>query len=155
MTVFVERDGGVVVGVYAVVQAGRAEEEVADDHPDVLAFRNPPVDLKAYAAAKRFEVEVGGIVFNSLTLWTDRATQSMLGRVVQCLDKGTLTAPLKMKTPVGSLSLDQAQIEAIGAAVAQHVQRAFDTEADVCDAIDLGTITTAVEIDAANWPSNT
>lgn len=154
MTVFVEREGGVVVGVYSNPQPGRATEELADNDPDVVAFRNPPPDLTAYAAAKRFEVETGGIVFGGMPVWTDRATQSMLARVVQCLDKGMLTAPLKIKTPAGSFSLSQPQIEALGTAVAQHVQAAFDVEADLADGIAAETITTTGEIDAADWPSN-
>lgn len=44
MTVFVERRNGVVVGVYARQQPGYAEEEIAADHPDVVAFLAPPPD---------------------------------------------------------------------------------------------------------------
>lgn len=36
---FIERDGGgAIKGVYRQRQPGYAEEELADDHPDVLAF---------------------------------------------------------------------------------------------------------------------
>ena len=39
---FVERDQlGAIKGVYAVRQPGYAEEELPDDHPDVVAFRAP------------------------------------------------------------------------------------------------------------------
>jgi hypothetical protein len=37
-----DRDTGVVRGVFANAQPGRAEEELPDDHPDVLAFRAAP-----------------------------------------------------------------------------------------------------------------
>ena len=38
--VYVERDAqGKVKGVYGPKQPGYAEEELADDHPDILAFR--------------------------------------------------------------------------------------------------------------------
>ena len=41
--IFVERNaGGKITGVYAVAQKGYAEEELPDDHADVIAFRNPP-----------------------------------------------------------------------------------------------------------------
>ncbi len=41
---FVERDGsGVVKGTYANPQPGFAEEFLADDHPDVVAFNGRPV----------------------------------------------------------------------------------------------------------------
>jgi hypothetical protein len=40
---FVQRDGsGKVVGCFAQLQAGYAEEELADEHPDLVAFLNPP-----------------------------------------------------------------------------------------------------------------
>ena len=39
--IFVERDkGGRVTGLYANRQQGYAEEELPDDHPDVVAFTN-------------------------------------------------------------------------------------------------------------------
>lgn len=40
---YVQRDGSnAVCGVYAVAQPGLAEEYLADDAAEVLAFRNPP-----------------------------------------------------------------------------------------------------------------
>lgn len=37
---FVERDqGGTIVGVYARPQPGRAEEHLAEDHADLIAWR--------------------------------------------------------------------------------------------------------------------
>jgi F420-dependent methylenetetrahydromethanopterin dehydrogenase len=41
MNVFVERRAGVVMGVYAMRQPGYAEEELADDHPDIVAYVAP------------------------------------------------------------------------------------------------------------------
>lgn len=41
---FVQRDGsGKINGVFAKPQAGYAEEELADDHPEVIEFFNPPI----------------------------------------------------------------------------------------------------------------
>lgn len=40
--VYVQRDNGVIVGCFAKRQPGIAEEFVADNSPEVLAFRNPP-----------------------------------------------------------------------------------------------------------------
>lgn len=58
---FVERDeGGGIKGVYAVAQPGYAEEELADNHPDVVAFNArldaimfapPPISDFQFAAA--------------------------------------------------------------------------------------------------------
>ena len=39
---WVQREAGRVVGVFASQQEGSAEEELPDDHPDVLAYLNPP-----------------------------------------------------------------------------------------------------------------
>lgn len=156
--VYVERDGGLVVGIYANPQPGRAEEELADNHADVLAFRNPPPDLNAYLADKRFRVETGGIVIPGdppMPCWTDRATQSMLGRVLDSIDRSFVTAPLNIKTPAGASAMSAEQISGIAALVAQHVQQCFDIEASLSAQIALGNITTTGEIDAAAWPSNT
>lgn len=124
-----------------------------------LTFPAAPIptifDLNAYASEKRYIVETGGIVLNGLPVRTDRGTQGMLSRVVQLLDRGTLTPPLNIKTPAGQLSLTAEQIGAIGDAVALHVQAAFDVEATVSSQIASGAITTFAEIDAAAWPSNT
>lgn len=52
-TVFVQRDTGkVIVGVYANPQPGYAVEAIADDHADVVAFRNPPAPAPKTAADK-------------------------------------------------------------------------------------------------------
>lgn len=41
---FVQRDGqGKITGVYRAKQFGYAEEELTDDHPEVLAYLNPPI----------------------------------------------------------------------------------------------------------------
>lgn len=45
---FIERDNdGNIKGVYANFQPGYAEEELADDHPEVVAFLNPEPDAVA------------------------------------------------------------------------------------------------------------
>ena len=42
---YVQRRSGKIIGVYANAQPGYAEEHLADDHADVVAFRNPPATL--------------------------------------------------------------------------------------------------------------
>jgi len=39
---YVQRDNGAVIGIYAQPQPGYAEESLADDHPEVVAFLSPP-----------------------------------------------------------------------------------------------------------------
>ena len=130
---------------------------ILDADLDIAPYAAPvpsPADLIAYAADKRWRVETGGVVVNGAQLWTDRTTQVMLSRTVQLLDKGMLTAPINVKTPGGFLPLSQQDIEGIGAAVAQHVQAAFDAELLVLAGIETETITSFADIDAAAWPPN-
>ena len=53
---FIERNAGVIVGVYANRQPGRADEELADNAPEVTAFRSrvaaPPKDAQPLTAAE-------------------------------------------------------------------------------------------------------
>ena len=51
--VFIQRDesGEKIVGVYARKQDGYAEEALADDDPDVIAFLNPPPTITDYENA--------------------------------------------------------------------------------------------------------
>ena len=112
----------------------------------------PPTqpELVAYAAAKRYEVEVGGFVSGTFgPLATDRSTQAMLGRTIQSIDLGIVSAPIRFKAPSGFFLLDRAALVAISTEVAAHVQSAFDTEATVAAAIASGTTTTTAAIDAA------
>jgi hypothetical protein len=39
---YVERKNGIIIGIYACLQQGYAEEFLEDDHPEVVAYRNPP-----------------------------------------------------------------------------------------------------------------
>lgn len=39
---YVERQSGIVTGVFARLQSGYAEEFLADDDPEVVAYLNPP-----------------------------------------------------------------------------------------------------------------
>lgn len=44
---FVQRRNGAVCGCYSVAQPGLAEEFLADSHPEVVAYMNPPPDPRA------------------------------------------------------------------------------------------------------------
>lgn len=53
---FVERDQqGSVTALYARPQPGRAETKLSDDHPDVVAFRNPPPPTKRDLVRQRLQ----------------------------------------------------------------------------------------------------
>lgn len=52
MSRFVQRIDGKVVAHFARHQPGLADEELADDHPDILAFDNPPPTTEAIRKAE-------------------------------------------------------------------------------------------------------
>lgn len=55
---FVQRDeDDRIIGVFELFQEGYAEEELADDHPDVIAFQNPPLTVDDYSAAIEAHVD--------------------------------------------------------------------------------------------------
>lgn len=107
--------------------------------------------LKAYAAAKRYQVETGGMTVNGVQLPTDRETQSKLSGAVVAFQAGALTGTIDWKAASGWVSVDQATVTALASAVAMHVQSAFSKEKAVSEAIDAETITTKSQIDNFAW----
>ncbi|MDE1991665.1 MAG: DUF4376 domain-containing protein [Rhizobiaceae bacterium] len=112
-----------------------------------------PVDLPAYAAAKRYAVEPGGIVVNGAGIPTDRQSQAMITGAYSYVEANPSTT-VQFKTNSGFVEMNAAQVTAIANAVGAHVQASFAEEATVVAAITAGTITTTAEIDAAAWPAN-
>lgn len=108
--------------------------------------------LRAHAAAKRWQVEVGGMVSNTFgAMPTDRETRGLLGDIIQSIDLGITTAPIRFKSAAGFVSLDRAALVAMAAEIAEHVQDAFDAEDAIVADIESETITTTAEIDAYAW----
>jgi len=56
---YVERKDGKVIGLYANLQAGYAEEKLAEDHPEVVAFLNPPPTKDDVNAERDRRTEAG------------------------------------------------------------------------------------------------
>ncbi len=52
MTVYVQRTEGAISGVFANLQEGYAEEALASDDPEVLAYLNPPDPVPAITKAQ-------------------------------------------------------------------------------------------------------
>lgn len=133
-----------------------ADDGVATEIAGLLAASAPLLKerLSAYAAARRWAVETGGITVNGAPVYTDRETQSKLTAAhARAADNPSFT--VRWKTAAGSfVTLNAAQVTAIANAVFDHVQAAYDVEADVVAGIAGGTITTTAQIDAASWPSN-
>jgi hypothetical protein len=109
------------------------------------------IDLYAYAANKRFDVETGGITVNGVAVDTSRSSQSMIDAAYSYARKNP-DKTIKFKAVSGWVSLDATTMIAIAQAVGDHVQACFAMEATVAGEIEAGTITTTAEIDAADWP---
>lgn len=58
MTVFVERENGAVVGVYAYPCQDVAEEELPVDNDEVAAFLNPPPPPIESVSARQFKLQL-------------------------------------------------------------------------------------------------
>lgn len=105
--------------------------------------------LRAYAAAKRYQVETGGTVVDGVAIATDRQSQSMLSSALAYLQQQP-EGVVRWKTPSGVfVDLDLAALTAAAMGVAAHVQRCFAREAEAVAGIAAGTISTTAEIDAA------
>lgn len=108
-------------------------------------------DLRAYAAQKRWLVEVAGTFVGGIPVATDDRSKIMImgARMKADTDPGFTT---NWKAPGGFQTLDAAAIIAISDAVSAHVDACFAAEAELLEGIEGGTVTTREEIDAANWP---
>lgn len=117
----------------------------------------PPTqqELIAYAAAKRYDIETGGLISAAFgQLATDRDTRGILGQAIQLIDLGIIAAPIRFKAPSGFTLLDRAALVAISTEIAAHVQVAFDIEDEVIGKVLNGAITSKAQIDAENWPGS-
>ncbi|UVV66512.1 DUF4376 domain-containing protein [Brucella anthropi] len=115
---------------------------------------HPGMTLQEYAAAKRWEKEVGGIEVNGLTVATDDRSKTMISgaRVAAMANPDFTTA---WKGSGGEfVPLDANAVIAISDAVLVHVSNCFATEAQVLADIEAGSITTVKQIDAAFHGSN-
>lgn len=110
------------------------------------------VDLAAYAAQKRWEVETGGITVGGMPVATDDRSKIMIigARVKADADPAFTT---QWKASDGFVTIDAATIIGISNAVLAHVDACFEVEGVVQTAITEGTLTTTAEIDAADWPA--
>ena len=121
--------------------------------PEVLVSEPEPTvaSLLAYAAHKRWQVEVSGATWNGHGVRTDRESQTkMLAAYVQ-LGGGLRADPSPWKLADGYVNATNAQMAEIITAALTHVQTAFAVEAALDAGIksDPPTVTTKAAIDAA------
>jgi hypothetical protein len=120
---------------------------------NAISVRAPTkADLAAYAAQKRFEIETGGITVNGQSIDTSRESQAMITGAYT-YSQANPTEMIRFKAVTGWVTLDAATLATIATAVGAHVQAGFAVEADVAAAIEVGTIVSMPQIDAADWPA--
>jgi hypothetical protein len=109
----------------------------------------PPVDLKAYAANRRWETEVGGFSLAGIRYASDdRAKTLILGVKLMCEQDPAHTE--NWYAADGSVHpMDKTAIDALATAMASHVSSCFRVYGEVMAGITAGSITTTSEIDAA------
>lgn len=107
----------------------------------------PSPNLGVYATQKRWQKEVGGVLFNDIPIPTnDRAKLLILGAAQTLAENAT--APF-ITDGVNYGVLTGAQFSAINVAIVKHVQSTFAILASVLARIDDKSITTTAEIDTA------
>lgn len=99
--------------------------------------------LLAALADHRYEVETGGVTLNGLTIQTDRDTRANL-IAARIKAKEDPDYSVVWKTDTAFVTLDAAAILQAADAVADHVQRCYETEANVSAVIDDYTSAQAV-----------
>lgn len=108
--------------------------------------------LIAYAANKRWQVEVGGIEVGGFAVHTDdRSKMMIMGARMKAADDPDFTTD--WKTAAGEfVTIDADTVLVISDAVLDHVARCFAAEAAVIIKIEAGEITDFAGIDGADWP---
>lgn len=108
------------------------------------------VDLAAYAAARRYAMEVAGATISGHGYGTDRESRANYTGAVLAAQLNP-SATFNWKTTDGSfVTLDAAGVVAVATGVMAHVQSAFDIERTALAGITASppTITTQAQIDA-------
>lgn len=104
--------------------------------------------LTGYAALRRYEKEVGGMVFSALPIATDRQSQAMINGAYNLVSASS-SATMAFKTSSGFVTLNADQIKALAVAVGMHVQSCFTKEAVVGVEISAGSVATLEAVDSA------
>lgn len=100
-------------------------------------------------AARRFQVETGGVTLEGVQINTDRDSQSLLtgAAFAASLDPGY---HIKWKAATGFVDLSAQQIIGVASAVRAFVQSCFDRESELLGAVADGSIT--AQMLEEGWP---
>lgn len=125
----------------------RSQDGVLGSPPPISSTAIP---LPAYAAAKRWEREVGGTIWNGWPVLSDRESQSKIIAEAVAIEKGERVDGDPWKFADGEFrQLTNEQMDDLAAAVRLHVRNSYGIEAQVLAAIEAGSITSEAKIDAA------
>ncbi len=163
--VAVFRDVADVAAALAKYPALAGAHLEAGDHPPGMRYKagkfTPPAEpelergltakqiraaLAADLARRRWQIEVGGVEVGGAMVRSDPASLSRLKNALDFLRAGILSAPVKIKTASGFVDVDEPQLAAMVAAVAQHVQAAYDREAELAALVEAGQIKTLADL---------
>ncbi|MFI0489776.1 MAG: DUF4376 domain-containing protein [Yersinia sp. (in: enterobacteria)] len=151
----------ITIEAHAALLDAEAEGKriVADEYGYPIAIDPPqPVRTKesliADVAAKRFNVETGGVIVTGRPIATDRDSVAQLNNAFISL-KNALIADTPWKSVDGSFTfVTLADIEPVAQAIASHVRACFAAEQVHNNAIN--ALATQAELDAydvnAGWP---
>jgi Domain of unknown function (DUF4376) len=110
----------------------------------------PAMTLAEYAAAKRWEREVGGTVWSGWPVLSDRESQSKIIAEAVAIEKGERADGDPWKFADGEFrQLTNDQMDELAATVRLHIRNSYGIEAQVLGAIAAGAITSEAQIDAA------
>lgn len=140
-----------LVAMLVEVSSSVKEGWVRDGDGFVVPVVAPPLaeHLIAYAAQRRYEVEIGGMDFEGTRVATDQNSQTkVLGARIAAVADPSFATPW-FGEDGSSVALDAAALVALSNAMLAHVQGSFVTRETVNTQIAAGTITTLAEIDAA------
>lgn len=106
-------------------------------------------DLAAYAAARRYTIETGGIMVGSMEVSTDRQTQQMINGAFNMAQQNAEFTTMWKGSSGSFVELNAETIIAIAQAIGAHVAACFASEAAAVAKINAGVYTTRDHIDAA------
>jgi len=145
------------LGWKSLIAVGEGDHvSVKFDETTITVIRAPTkAQLLDRAAAKRWEIETGGITLNNAPIPTDERTRGVLtaAYVKAQADANYVITDWKVG-PGTYTTLDAATIIAMANAVEAHVQACFTANKIVDAKINNDTYTTMAQIDGAvEWPA--
>ena len=90
-------------------------------------FTQAKDELLNALSAYRYNLEVGGVVIDGVTVRTDRESQAQLSAALLTLNEG-FAPSINWKSASGWVNLNKTQLQRISRTVAHHVQGCFNIE---------------------------